>query len=317
MPNNETKVPKIPKRMRAVRLHEANGPAGLTYEEIETPMPKAGEVLVRVHAAAITRDELTWPVNRLPATPSYEFSGVVAALGPEVGDITVGESVYALSPFDREGAAAQYISISREFLAPKPQTLDHIEAASIPLAALTAWQGLFGYGHLAKGQRVLIHGATGGVGYFAVQLAHQHGAYVIGTVSTRNLATVSKPGIDEVIDYTKTRFEQVVGEVDLVFDTAGGDRLEHSPSVVRRGGRLISVASEPSQEQAAARDITALYFVVTPDSEQLVELAKLVDGGRLQTAIDKVFPLADARRALERSLTAHPAGKIVLRVASR
>jgi NADPH:quinone reductase-like Zn-dependent oxidoreductase len=317
MAKSETKVPKIPRIMRAVRLHEAKGPAGLTYEEIETPVPKAGEVLVRVQAAAITRDELTWPVNRLPATPSYEFSGVVAALGPEVGDITAGESVYALSPFDREGAAAEYITISRKFLAPKPQTLDHIEAASIPLAALTAWQGLFEYGHLAKGQRVLIHGAAGGVGYFAVQLAHQHGAYVIGTVSTRNLAAVRKLAMDEAIDYTKTRFEEVVGEVDLVLDTAGGDRLERSPSMVRRGGRLISVSSEPSQEQAAARDITAHYFVVTPDGGQLVELAKLVDGGRLQPAIDKVFPLTDARRAFERSLTAHPAGKIVLRVASR
>ena len=164
---------------------------------------------------------------------------------------------------------------------------------------------------------MLIHGVTGGVGNFAVQLARQHGAYVIGTVSTRNLAAVRKPGIDELIDYTKTRFEEVVGEVDLVFDTAGGDRLEQSPSVVRRGGRLVSVASEPSQEQAAARDITAIYFVVKPNSEQLVELAKLADGGRLQPAIDKVFPVADARQAFERSLTTHPAGKIVLRIASR
>ena len=132
MTKNEIQIPKIPKKMRAVRLHGANGPAGLTYEEIETPVPKAGEVLVRVHAAAITRDELTWPVNRLPATPSYEFSGVVATIGPEVGDIAVGELVYALSPFDRDGAAAEYIAISREFLTGKPQTLDHIQVASIP-----------------------------------------------------------------------------------------------------------------------------------------------------------------------------------------
>ena len=315
MAKNQMETPKISPNMNAIRLHTTTGPAGLVYEQVETPRPKAGEVLVRVHAAAITRDELDWPVKRLPAIPSYEFSGVVAALGPNVDGIAVGEPVYALSAFDRDGAAADYVVISKEFLAPKPKTLDHIESAGIPLAALTAWQGLFEHGQLAKGQRVLIHGAAGGVGHFAVQLARQCGAYVIGTVSTVNLEAARQLGADEVIDHTTTRFEDVVGQVDLVFDTVGGDRLERSLSVLRPGGRLISVASEPSQERAAARGIQALYFVVEPNGQQLVELAKWVDSGQLRPVIAEVFPLVNARQAFERSLAAHPAGKIVLRIA--
>jgi NADPH:quinone reductase-like Zn-dependent oxidoreductase len=307
---------KIPKKMNAIRLQDASGAEGLAYEQIETPEPKADEVLVRVHAAAITRDELGWPVNRLPAIPSYEFSGEVSVLGPNVNDISIGASVYGLSSFDRDGAAAEYMVISKEYLAPKPKTLDYIQAASIPLAALTAWQGLFEHGQLAKGQRVLIHGATGGVGNFAVQLAHQHGAYVIGTVSTMNITATRRLEIDEVIDHTKTQFEEVVGKVDLVFDTVGGTLLEHSPSVLRLGGRLVSVASEPSQELAEAFGIKSIYFVVKPNGKELFELTNLVDSGKLQPSIDKVFPLAKARQAFERSLIRHGVGKIVLRIAN-
>ena len=301
--------------MNAIRLHTANGPAGLLYEQIETPRPKEGEVLVRVYAAAITRDELDWPLDRLPATPSYEFSGVVAATGSNVEEIAVGDEVYALSSFKRDGAAADYIVMQQEFLAPKPKTLDHIQSASIPLAALTAWQGLFEHGHLLKGQRVLIHGATGGVGHFAVQLAHQRGAYVAGTVSTSNIPAARKLGVDKIVDTTTTQFEDVVGEVDLVFDTVGGDRLKRSSAVIRKGGRLISVASEPPQEFANALGITSLYFVVSPNREQLIEITKLVDDGVLKPTVDEVFPLEKAKEAFERSLLHHGVGKIVLRVA--
>src|SRR5512135_474104 len=314
MTDNHLGITQIPARMNAVRLHTANGPAGLVYERIETPQPQAGEVLVRVHAAAITRDELDWPVNRLPAVPSYEFSGVVSMLGQEVNHIKVGDAVYALSPFDRDGAAAEYIVISQEFLAPKPETLDHIQSAALPLAALTAWQGLFEHGQLAKGQRVLIHGATGGVGHLATQLARWRGAEVIGTVSSRNVDAAHRLGLAEVIEYPGTRFEEVVNQVDLVFDTVGGDRLQRSPAVVRSGGRLVSVAAEPPQAQAIARGITTRYFVVEPNGHQLVELAKLADNGSLRPVIDEVFPLANARQAFERSLSAHAVGKIVLRV---
>ena len=303
--------------MRAIRLRTPDGPAGLVLEELAVPAPGPGEVLVRVHAAAITRDELDWPVDRLPATPSYELSGVVAALGPDVDGLTTGEAVYSLTGFDRDGAAADYAVVRGSVLAPKPRTIGHVESAAIPLAALSAWQGLFDHGHLAKGQRVLVHGAAGGVGGFAVQLAHHHGAVVVGTASAANLDAARDLGADQVVDHTSTRFEDLVEPVDLVFDTAGGDRLARSPAVVRPGGRLVSVAVEPPREAAAERGITAVYFVVEPNREQLVEIAQIVDDGALRATIDEVFPLEDARAAFERGQQRHGPGKIVLRVADQ
>jgi NADPH:quinone reductase-like Zn-dependent oxidoreductase len=293
--------------MHAVRQHPPGGPSALVYEEVEQPIPGPDEALVRVHAAAITRDELEWPADRLPATPSYEFSGVVDAVGPDVKDIEAGEAVYALSDFDREGAAAEYTVVRSEFLARKPETLDHVQSAAIPLAGLSAWQGLFVHGELVEGQRVLVHGAAGGVGHLAVQLARARGAFVVGTASAARLETVRELGADEVVD-SSARFEDAVDEVDLVFDTAGGERLERSPAVLRPGGRLVSVAAEPP----TARGITSTYFVVEPNRDQLKELARLADEGRLRPSIAEVFSLADARRAFEHDGTG---GKIVLRVA--
>lgn len=301
--------------MRAVRLHEPRGPKGLVVEQIETPRPAPGEAQVRVHAAAITRDELDWPVDRLPATPSYELSGVVAELGPGVDDLAIGEDVFALTGFERDGAAADYVVVPSGFLAPRPRTLGHVESAAIPLAALSAWQGLVDHGRLVKRERVLVHGAAGGVGHLAVQLARARGAHVIGTASTTDVEWVRELGADEVIDHTSERFEDVVEQVDLVFDTAGGERLERSPLVLRSGGRLVSVAEEPPRESSADREIDAVYFVVEPNREQLVELARLVDGGELRPAIDEVFPLDEARAAFERSMGRGKRGKVVLRVA--
>jgi NADPH:quinone reductase-like Zn-dependent oxidoreductase len=297
--------------MLAVRLHAPGDPARLVAEQLPTPRPGAGEALVRVHAAAITRNELDWPADRLPAIPSYEFSGVVAAVGPGVEQVRVGEAVYALGDFGRDGAAADYTVVDAGLLAPKPRTLDHLQSAAIPLAGLGAWQGLFEHGRLAAGQRVLIHGAAGGVGAFAVQLAHWRGAHVVGTASTANLETARALGADQVLDHTTTRFEDAVEPVDVVFDTAGGDRLERSPAVLRPGGRLVSVAEEPPD----AAGITASYFVVAPNRRQLVELAEAADRGELRPVIDQVFLLGDARQAFERSLGNHRPGKIVLRVA--
>jgi NADPH:quinone reductase-like Zn-dependent oxidoreductase len=297
--------------MLAVRLHAPGDPARLVAEQLPTPRPGAGEALVRVHAAAITRNELDWPADRLPAIPSYEFSGVVAAVGPGVEQVRVGEAVYALGDFGRDGAAADYTVVDAGLLAPKPRTLDHLQSAAIPLAGLSAWQGLFEHGRLAAGQRVLIHGAAGGIGAFAVQLAHWRGAHVVGTASTANLETARALGADQVLDHTTTRFEDAVEPVDVVFDTAGGDRLERSPAVLRPGGRLVSVAEEPPD----AAGITASYFVVAPNRRQLVELAEAADRGELRPVIDQVFPLGDARQAFERSLGNHRPGKIVLRVA--
>jgi NADPH:quinone reductase-like Zn-dependent oxidoreductase len=293
--------------MYAVRQHAPGGLSGLVYEEIETPQPGPGEALVRVHAAAITRDELAWTSDRLPATPSFELSGVVAAVGPEVGDVAVEDPVYALTDFEREGVAAEYAVVSSRVLAPKPTTVGHVESAAIPLAALSAWQGLFNNGGLTKGQRALIQGAAGGVGHFAVQLARHRGAYVIGTTSAGSDESVRGLGADEVLTAIPDAFEPV----DLVFDTVGGERLERAAAILRPGGRLVSVAEEPPQEPPG---ISSIYFVVEPSREQLVELAKLVDGGKLRPTIDAVFPLSECRQAFERTLSDRRRGKVVLQV---
>jgi NADPH:quinone reductase-like Zn-dependent oxidoreductase len=300
--------------MRAVRLHTPEGPAGLVLDEIETPSPRAGEALVRVGAAAITRGELEWPTDRLPAIPSYEVSGDVVAVAPDVEIVSIGDAVYALTEFDRDGAAAGYVAVPAELLAPKPHALDHIGAAAVPMAALSAWQGLFDHGHLEKGQRVLIHGAAGGVGHVATQLARWRGAYVLGTASSASADVARKLGAHEVIDATDPRLDGALEPVDLVFDTVGGELLRRSPTIVREGGRLVSIAEEPP-ELAAQDKIGAVYFVVEPNRAQLLDVARLVDGGDLRPAIDSVFPLADAVEAFGRSMARGKSGKVVLRVA--
>jgi NADPH:quinone reductase-like Zn-dependent oxidoreductase len=296
--------------MNAVRLL-APGAELLTYERIPTPEPGPGEALVRVHAAAITRDELEWPVDRLPAVPSYEVSGVVAETGPGVEDVRPGDEVFALLSFDRDGAAADYVTASADLLAPKPRALDHVSSAALPLAGLSAWQGLFDHGQLARGERVLIHGGGGSVGALAVQLARQRGAHVTATASPASLDHIRRLGAHEVIDHTRTAFEEATGPVDLVFDTAGGQRLERSPAVLRDGGRLVSIATEPP-DSCTDRHITALYFVVAPNRHQLAELARLADAGALHVAIDRTYPLKQAPAAFERTLDAARRGKVVL-----
>ena len=259
--------------MHAVRLIAPGGPEQLVVEEVDVPTPEAGEILVQVHAAAITRDELTWPVDRLPATPSYEISGTVAALGPGVADLAIGEGVYALLPFDRDGGAAEYAVLPSTCAAPKPQALNHVESAAVPLAGLSAWQGLFEHGRLKRGERVLVTGAGGGVGHLAVQLAQSAGAEVVQA-----------------------------GESELVFDTAGGDRLAQA-----QAPRIVSVAEEPPAP--------GIYFVVEPRRDQLLELARLIDEGTIRPAIDSVFPLTAARAAFERVAARGKSGKVVLRIA--
>jgi NADPH:quinone reductase-like Zn-dependent oxidoreductase len=293
--------------MNAVRLHPPGGLGRLVGERIETPSPGPGEALVQVRAAAITRDELDWPADRLPAIPSYELSGVVAAVSPDVAGLSVGDAVYALADFERDGVAAEYAVLAAGLLAPKPQALDHVESAAVPLAALSAWQGLFVHGRLAAGERVLIHGAAGGVGSFAVQLARHRGAHVIGTTSAAGVEAVGELGAGEVVDNSAARFEDAVEPVDLVFDTAGGELLERSPAVLREGGRLVTVAEEPSGD--------GVYFIVEPDRGQLVEIGRLADAGELGSLVDSVFPLAEARAAFERSLQPGKRGKVVLRIA--
>jgi NADPH:quinone reductase-like Zn-dependent oxidoreductase len=294
-----------PRTMKAIRLH-GSGVVGLRYETIDVPALQRGEALVEVHAAAITRDELEWPVDRLPAVPSYELSGVVAAVADDVDGVSAGDEVYALTPFDRDGVGADYAAAPVTTLAPKPSTLGHVECAAIPLPALSAWQGIFTHGRLEAGERVLIHGASGGVGQFATQLAHWRGAHVVATVSPSALDEARGFGADEVID-GHGFLDEAIGSVDLVFDTVGGVLLERAPGLLAKsGGRLVSVAAEPSGE--------GTFFIVEPSREQLVELTRLVDAGELRVAIDSTYALSEAAAAFERSLASGKRGKVVLRV---
>jgi NADPH:quinone reductase-like Zn-dependent oxidoreductase len=296
--------------MRAVVLRAAGGPEELVLEQIPIPAPGPGEALVRVYAAALTRDELEWPVDRLPAIPSYELSGVVAELGPGVDRLAVGDHVYGMTAFDRDGVAADYAAIDAELLAPKPRALGHPEAAAAPLAALSAWQGLFEHGGLAAGERVLIHGATGGVGQFATPLAGRHGAHVTATTSARDVERARELGADVVIDRTARAWDAGLERFDLVFDTTGGERLRSSPGVLRDGGRLVSVAAEPPE----ASGIRSVYFVVEPSPGQLEQLSGLFDDGLPPPAVDSLFTLEDAVRAFERSMAPDKHGKVVLEV---
>ena len=297
--------------MRAVRLHPPGGIDALSVDEIEVPEPGPGEALVRVRAAAITRDELDWPTDRLPAIVSYELSGVAEDLADDVRELAVGEDVFALTPFDRDGVAAEFAVVPAAFLAQKPTGLSHVESAALPLAGLTAWQGLFVHGELQPDQRVLILGAAGGVGHLATQLAGWRGAHVIGTASAGAAELAHEFGAEQVFDPTAP-FVGSIDPVDLVFDTVGGDAVARSADVLREGGRLVAVAEEPPAE--IAQRVQATYFVVEPDREQLVELAQLANDGILHPAVDTVFPLKDARAAFQRVMSRDKRGKVVIEV---
>src|SRR5918998_4385390 len=237
--------------MKAIRLHGRGGPEQLVCEDSPAPTLEAGDALVRVHACSITRAELTWPpVHTAPdgstrpfIIPGHEVSGVVEAVAPDVRDVKAGDEVYALVDFDRVGGAAEYVAVRAADTAPKPSSLSHVEAAAVPLAGLTAWQALFNQAGLSEGQSLLIHGAAGGVGTYAVQFARLAGARVIGTARAKDEGLLRELGADEVIDYTATRFEDEVVGVDVVFDAVGGETLERSWRVLRRGGVLVTIAS--------------------------------------------------------------------------
>jgi NADPH:quinone reductase-like Zn-dependent oxidoreductase len=239
----------------------------------------------------------------LPAIPSYELSGVVAEVGAGVTSVAAGDEVFALTPFDRDGVAVDYTALSAELLVPRPRALGDAESAAVPLPALTAWQGLFDHGRLRAGERVLIDGAAGGVGAFAVQLARARDAHVIGTASAAKLRSVRELGAHEAVDATSLS-PDAFEAVDLVFDTAGGELLRRSAAVLGSGGRLVSVAEPP-------RD-GGVYFTVEPNRDQLTSIARLVEAGELRAPAVETFPLASAREAFARSLEHGRSGKVVL-----
>jgi len=286
-----------------MQVVESAGGLTLAAGDAERPKPGDGQVLVQVHAAGVTTTELEWyPTThqkggeaRVHAIPGHEFSGVIAELGPGVSGFAVGDKVYGFNDWFEEGAMAEFCTTVPVSIATKPATLTHVEAASVPISALTAWQGFFEQSKLKAGDRVLVQGGAGAVGAFAVQIAHQHGAQVIATASEKNVGLVKELGANEVIDYRAVRFEDTVRDVDIVFDTVGGEVRERSWKVLKPGGKMISIAADA--EVTTDPKVRDAYFIVRPDQQQLIEIAKLLDARKLKTFVKAAIPLKEAALA--------------------
>jgi len=308
--------------MKAIRIHQYGGPEVLAQVEMQRPAPGANEVLIKVHAAAV--NPVDWKMRAgymkdflpltLPVTLGSDVSGTVEEVGLGAARFKRGDEVYASLGLEG-GGYAEYAVAKEAILAEKPSTLDHVQAASVPVVGLTAWQALFEVAQLRAGQKVLIHAAAGGVGNFAVQFAKAQGAYVIGTASSKNQAFLGELGVDKAVDYKKTRFEDVVQDADVVLDTMGGDTQERSFKALKKGGILVSIVQPPSQELAAKHGVRALFYGAHPSSSDLTEIARLIDSGKVKTVVETILPLAEARRAHELSESGHGRGKIVLKAA--
>jgi NADPH:quinone reductase-like Zn-dependent oxidoreductase len=297
--------------MRAMRAFSSD-PASLVSQSVPVPEPGPGEVLVQVGGTAVTSGELTWPES-WPAIPCHDLSGTVAAVGDGADGWRTGDEVWGLVGFDRPGAAAEYVTVPAADLAAKPVSLDHLQAAAVPLGALTAWQALHEHAQLAAGQHVLVLGGAGGVGAYAVQLAASAGARVTATASAANLAFVAGLGAHDVLDYT-TPFDDRVRDVDVVVDPVGGTTTARSWPVMRRGGILVAIAEKPDADQGGRDDVRSVYFVVRPDGGQMRELASLVDEQQLHPTVSAVFELGDLTQAFQAQRAAHSPGKVVISV---
>jgi NADPH:quinone reductase-like Zn-dependent oxidoreductase len=306
--------------MKAIRYHAYGGPEQLRYEDAPVPTPKATEVLVRVRATSVNPWDYKLASGafrnmvpmEFPYIPGGEFAGQIESVGASVSHLKPGDAVFGNCP---SGSYAQFVAAPGESAAPMPARLTPLQAASVPLAAQTAWQGLFDHGHLEAGQTVLIHAAAGGVGTFAVQLAHWKGAKVIATASAANADYLKSLGADQVIDYKSTPFDTVVKDVDVVLDLLGGDTQTRSFAVLKRGsGRLIATAQPPSQELATRHKVRALMMQMKPTAERLNQLADLLDAGKIRTEVTKTFPLSQTKEAWEYSMSGHTRGKITLEI---
>jgi NADPH:quinone reductase-like Zn-dependent oxidoreductase len=308
--------------MKAWRVHEFGPPETMIFETVPRPDPGPGEVLVKVRAAGVGpwdawirggRSALPQP---LPLTLGSDLAGKVVALGSGVPNMAVGGDIFGVTNTQFLGAYAEYAVASAAMLAKKPSSLSYVEAASVPVVAVTAWQGLFDHARLEAGQTVVIHGAAGNVGAYAVQLARRARLRCIATAGTEDIDYVRTLGADKVVDYQTQRFEDEVKDADAVFDLVGGDTQIRSFQVLRRGGKLISTVSKPDQDRAKHRGVTAAFFLVEVTTEQLGRIAELIDRGELKTRVGAVLPLADARDAhmMLDGRRPQPRGKIVLRV---
>jgi NADPH:quinone reductase-like Zn-dependent oxidoreductase len=305
--------------MMALRAHTRGGPDVLVYESAPRPTPGNDEVLIAVHAAAITFAELTWPetwtsggVDRTPVIPSHEFSGVVAEAGDGVTGWSAGDEVYGLVPFDRDGAAAEYVSVPGTSVATRPRTVSHVVAAAAVLPALTAWEALVDHAEVQPGQRVLVQGGAGGVGSFVTQLAAALGARVTATVHAPDAEHVLTLGAERAITDQES-LDSEKGAFDAVIDAVGKETPEGLFAALRRGGRLITLQEPPSQEMADKYGVTALFFVVTANRDRLARVADMIDTGKLKVSVAATFPLADGRAAYQSGASRrHRPGKTVL-----
>ena len=310
--------PAAAQSMKAVRVHEHGGPDKLRVEDVPRPVPGEGELLVRVRAAGVNPVD-AWKRaggmrGSLPMVPGHDIAGVVAAVGGKVTRFRPGDEVFAMLALDRGGGYAGYAIVREAEGARRPRGVSFDEAAGVPLTGLTAWQALIETAKLARGQTVLIHGGSGGVGSMAIQLARLRGARVLATASAKNLALVKQLGAHRAIDYRAERFEDVARDVDVVLDTVGGETLARSLACLKRGGIVVSLVDRADPRAVAERGIRAASILVRPDGAQLAELARLIERRRLRPAPTQVLPLADAARAHEQIETLHTRGKLVLRV---
>jgi NADPH:quinone reductase-like Zn-dependent oxidoreductase len=304
----------------AIQVHNYGDADQLKLERIQQPEPRDGEVLVRVFAAGVNpvdwKIRAGWMKDFRPATfpyvPGADLAGVVEKVGPGVSAFQPGQDVFGRSS---NGSYAEYSLAPANALALKPKKLSFDEAATIPVGATTAWQGLFDHGNLQPGQRVLILGGAGGVGIFALQFAHWKDAHVISTASTNNLDFVRSLGAETVIDYTKTRIEDEIHDVDLVFDTVGGEALASVWPALKRGGMLVAIAGQPDERKAQEFGVHTGRFSAQVNSELLSTIAQLIDDGQIKVVTGTIFPLSEAGKAQELSQSGHGRGRIVLHIA--
>jgi len=304
--------------MKAIRIHEFGGPEVMKYEDVPMPQPGPGEIRIKIIAAGV--NPMDWKVRRglvgslpLPMIMGLDVAGTVDMLGQ--GEVTFqpGDEVFAKVPIGKGGYAEYTVARSTE-TARKPKSVGFIESAAIPTAGLAAWQSIFDLAGLEKGQSVLIHGAAGGVGTFAVQFAKWKGAYVIGTASEKNAEFLKNIGADEVIDYKNQRFEDLVSNMDVVLDTVGGDTFERSWGVLKPGGFLVTTVASIPEGEPEKRGVRAKRVMTQSDGKELAQIAEIIDEQKIKPIVTTVLPLTDARKAHEVSESRHARGKIVLRV---
>jgi NADPH:quinone reductase-like Zn-dependent oxidoreductase len=303
--------------MKAVRIHSFGPPEVLQLEEVSQPAPSSGELLIKIAAAGINPVDYKirqggYPrvtQSQLPITLGRDICGRVEQSSDGDPPLELGQWMYALLDW-RLGGYAEYVTVPRSLCVPMPASLSPAQAAAVPLAALTAWQGIFDCGRLASGQSILIHGGAGGVGHFAIQLAKSRGARVLTTVSASDMEFVTELGADLVIDRKAQRFEDVVSNVDVVYDLIGGDTRERSWNVLKRGGIMVSTLGKPDEARAVLHGVRVFGYTAQPSQEQLLHISELLVQGQLKVYLNRTFELREAAAAHHFLETAHPRGKI-------